>query len=153
MKPLPQETILLLGKDFDITVTVSASITSEDDLKLSLGHSLRGIYEDITKYLVYNIYEEKAGKNEKGYDQLWKIDMTLPFIFSEDLGHLILSIGDNHSGGITTSRLVVGEERKLVKPFFDPVPKDVTGSLGEDMLIETQIRGSTPIEVNLYYIF
>ena len=150
VKPLPTKTHLLRGEDLDLFVTVYASIASEDDLTLSLGHSLRGLYEDITKHLVYKISEERDMVNTKDDGKMWNIDITLSYNFSDDLGHLILSIGDNHSGAITSTRLVIGEG---IKPFFDPIPEDVMSGPGLDVLIKTQVRGSTPIMVNYLLTF
>ena len=148
VKPLPRETHLLHRKDLGLVITVYASITNADELNLSLGHSLRGLYEDITNYLLYKISEEKDVVNENNDGKTWKIDMTLSYPFSGDLGNLILSIGDSHSGGITTTRLVIGEEKELlVKPFFDPIPEDVIEVPGHDVMINSRAKGSTPIKV------
>ena len=133
-----------------MTITVNASVTSEDDFTLSLGHSFKGTYEDITKHIMYDIIEEEREEEDNAGDgRIWKIDMTLSYTFTEDLGNLILSIGDNHSGGITTTRLFIGEETTLVKPFFDPEPESIEADLGDDILIVTEAKGSSPIEVSV----
>ena len=136
------------GKDVEMNIEVYTSIIiNKDDFTLSLGHSLKGIYEDITGYLLYEISEDKDGENRKYYRKMWKIDITLSYPFSGDLGHLILSIGDSHSGAITTTRPVIGEEKTLVKPFFDPVPRSVQTYPGQDVFINTLVNGYTPIKV------
>ena len=84
---------------------------------------------------------------EEDSDRSWQIDLTLPYPHSQASGDLTLSVGDSHSGDITTTRLVIGQEGKDVAPFFDPLPKSVKTYPGKDVLISTAARGSSPIEV------
>ena len=125
-----------------MSVTISGSMNTEDDVTLSLGHSFKGVHEDLTKYLVYDLYKEEEGRNQ------WKIDMTLPHPYSQASGDLTLSVGDSHSGDVTTTRLTIIQEGKEAAPFFDPVPKSAQASLGEDVLINTRAKGSVPINVS-----
>ena len=153
VKPLPKETYLTPGEALDMSITISASIKSEDHIKISMGHSLKGKYEDVTKYLTHTFSEESKDKIEGEEDsKTWIVDMALSYPFGEDLGNLILSIGDNHSGGITTTRLFIGEDTTLVKPFFDPEPESIEADLGDDILIVTEAKGSSPIEVSVLQI-
>ena len=150
VKPLPKETYLTPGNDLNMSITVSGSISSEDDVIISLGHSLRGVYKDITNYLVYELSEEDDMDGEERH--LWNIDMTLPYPFSQASGDLILSVGDSNGGDVTTTRLIIMQEGKDLAPFFDPVPKSVKTFHGEDVFINAQARGSTPLNVSVYCI-
>ena len=153
--PLPKVTYLTPGEDENMTISISGSIFSEDDVTFSLGHSLNGVYKDITEYLVYEISKEDEMAQEDEMDQdesnLWIIDMILPYPFSQASGDLILSVGDDHSGDVTTTRLITLEEGTEVSPFFDPEPKSVKNYPGQDVLINTRAMGSTPINVSFDY--
>ena len=148
MEPLPEETYLTPGEDLNMSITISGSISSEDDLTVSLGHSLRGSYQDITEYLEFELFE--MDDMDEGEGSMWKIDMTLPYPHSQASGDLTLSVGDSHSGDVTTTRLVIMVEGKEVSPFFDPVPKSVQTYPSQDVLINTRVVGSTPINVSYY---
>ena len=147
MKPLPEVTYLTPGEDLNMSITISGSISSEDDLTISLGHSIRGVYKDITEYLEYEIFEQDAMKDRESSH--WKINMLLPYLFSEASGDLILSVGDTNSGDLTTTRLNTVHAGRQVQPFFDPVPKSVETYTGKDLLIDTRTMGSSPISVRL----
>ena len=158
VKPLPEETHLMPGEDLNLSITINASIVSEDEITLSLGHSSNGLYEDLTDYLVYDLIKQDDDfdvddvDDDDEYDvdgEIWDIDMTLPYPHSQASGDLTLSVGDSHSGDITTTRLVIGQEGKDVAPFFDPLPKSVKTHVGKDMLVNTRARGSTPITVSI----
>ena len=129
-----------------MSVIVRGAILSEDDAIISLGHSLKGVYQDLSKYLVYELSEEDDMDKVEG--SRWKIDMTLPYPYSQAAGDLTLSVGDSHSGDITTTRLIIMQEGKDVAPFFDPEPKSVQTYLGQDVLINTEAKGSTPLNVS-----
>ena len=151
MKPLPKETFVTPKEDMDLAITIKATLTSEDDLTVSMGHSVKGVYHDFTDNLVYILteidYDAPTGEEEDV--RMWEIDMVLTYPYSEVKGHLILSVGDSHSGGITTTRLVTELGEKLVAPFFDPVPESVFVFPDQDVLINTMAKGSTPIEVGI----
>ena len=132
-----------------MTITITGSISNEDDVIIALGHSSRGVYQDITEFLVSELSEEHA-MDEEGIST-WAVDMTLPYPNSQASGDLTLSVGDSRSGDVTTTRLIIreeGNEEKEVAPFFDPVPKSVKPYSGQDVLINTRTRGSTPINVS-----
>ena len=148
MKPLPEETHLTPGDDLDMSVTISGSISNEDDVTISLGHSFRGVYHDITKHLDYKLSEDDMEEEE---GSRWKINMTLPYPHSQASGVLTLSVGDGHSGDVTTTRLVIVQKGKGMAPFFDPVPKSVKTYSGQDVLIDTRVKGSSPLEVICNY--
>ena len=147
MKPLPEETLLTPGKELNMSITISGTISSEDDIIISMGHSLRAIYKDITDYLVYEMSEEDVLDDEEGSQ--WKIDMTLPYPFSQASGDLILSVGDSHSGDVTTTRLTSIQEGRDLEPFFNPAPISVETNPGQDVFINTRARGSAPINVSI----
>ena len=128
-----------------MNVTISGSISSEDDVIMSLGHSFRGVYRDLTEYMEYELSEEED-MDEEEVNQ-WRINMTLPYPHSQVSGDLTLSVGDNRSGDVTTTRLEFIQEGNEVAPFFDPVPKSVSTYHGQDVLINTQARGSLPLNV------
>ena len=157
VKPLPEETHLMPGEDLNLSITINASIVSEDEITLSLGHSSSGLYEDLTDYLVYDLIKQDDDfdvddvDDDDEYDvdgEIWDIDITLPHPHSQASGDLTLSVGDSHSGDITTTRLVIGKEGKDVAPFFDPLPKSVKAYTGQKVFINTEAKGSTPIKVS-----
>ena len=131
-----------------MSVVINASITNEDDITISLGHSSRGIYHDLTKNVAYKLFEIETNEVEEDSDRSWQIDLTLPYPHSQASGDLTLSVGDSHSGDITTTRLVIGKEGKDVAPFFDPLPKSVKAYTGQKVFINTEAKGSTPIKVS-----
>ena len=147
MKPLPRETRLLPGDHLNMSITINASITSPDDITLSLGHSSRGIYEDLTNHLVSTISENEEPLEGAEDSRMWTINMTVPYPHSQASGDLTLSVGDKHSGDITSTRLVVGQEGNDVAPFFDPAPRSVKTYPGQYVLIDTEAKGSSPIKV------
>ena len=149
MKPLPKEIFLTPGEDLNMTITITGSISNEDDVIISLGHSSRGVYQDVTNYLVYELSEEDDMEEEEG--SRWKIDMTLPYPHSQASGDLTLSVGDSCSGDVTTTRLIVAQEGKNMAPFFDPIPKSVQTYPDKDVLINTRAKGSTPLNVSYSY--
>ena len=150
VKPLPKQTHLTPGEDLNMSITINASITStQDDITVSLGHSARGDYEDLTKHMNYEISEDE---NEEEYVKTWKLNVSLPYPYSQSSGDVTLSVGDHHSGDITTTRLIIGQEGKDgkdISPFFDPVPKPQKAFTGQNVLIDTKAMGSTPITVNM----
>ena len=98
MKPLPKETYLTPGKVLNMHIIISASIKSNDDISISLGHSSKGDFEDVTKHLLYKlsgVEEDKSAATKSS--KTWIVDMKLSYPFREDLGHLIISIGDRYS--------------------------------------------------------
>ena len=133
------------GEDLNMSITINASITSEDEIILSLGHSSKGVYQNLTKYLAYEISED----DDEETSRYWKIDMTLPYPHSQASGDLTLSVGDSHSGDITFTRLILTNGEKADAPFFDPAPKSVIINLGQDVLINTAVKGSAPIDVSI----
>ena len=147
MKPLPKETYLAPGEELNMTITITGNISNEHDVKISLGHSSKGVQQDLTKYLTSEMSEEDEMDGEEG--SLWKINMTLPYPYSQESGDLTLSVGDSHSGDVTSTRLIIKQEGINMSPFFDPVPKSVKAYPGQDVLINTQARGSTPINVSI----
>ena len=151
MKPLPEVTYLTPGEDLNTNVTISASITDEDEVIVSLGHSFRGVYQDLTEYLVYKVSQEDETDKEEG--SMWEINMTLPYPHSQVSGDLTLSVGDNRSGDVTTTRLEFIHEGNELAPFFDPLPKSVSTYHGQDVLINTRARGSPPLNVNNSHCF
>ena len=153
MKPLPELTYLTPGKELNISIAIFGKTSSEDDFNISLGHTSRGINQDLTKYIVYELSEKDGMEDEEGDmsdegGSLWELDMTLPYPYSQASGDLTLSVGDSHNGDTTTTRLIIVQEGTEVVPFFDPVPKSVKTYPGQDVLINTLARGSTPINVN-----
>ena len=116
---------------------------------ISLEHSLGEVGQDFTKYLVNDISEEDSMDEEEG--SRWKIDMTLPYPYSQASGDLTLSVGDSRSGDVTTTRLIIKQEGQEMAPFFDPVPKSVKTYPGQDVLINTLARGTTPIDVSSHF--
>ena len=119
---------------------------------MSLGHSARGVYEDISKYIVYELSMEKDDTirdDESG--KHWIIDVTLPYPYSQSSGDLILSVGDSHSGDITTTQLIIEQEEKEIAPFFDPLPRSVEAYTGDDVFINAGASGLFPISVSSYY--
>lgn len=150
MKPLPKETYLVPGDDLHMHIAINASITSTDEITLSLGHSSKGIYEDLTNYLVYKI-SEKEDEFDEGEDdsRLWNIDMQLPYPYSQSSGDLTLSVGDSLSGEITTTQLIIRQEEDNVAPFFDPAPRSVDSYPGEDVLINAEAMSSSPFHVSV----
>ena len=128
-----------------MNITINASLTSKNDITLSLGRSIKGIYEDLTDNLVFDISEEedKDLKEEYGDGRLWHIDMILPDPFSQSSGYLTLNVGDSHSGDITNTQLVM----KSTTPIFDPIPKSVKTYPGQDVFINTEAVGSSPFDV------
>ena len=147
VKPLPEETYLTPGEVLNMSITISGSISSEDDVIFALGHSLNGVYKDISECPVYELTEEVDSDSKEG--SVWEINMTLPYPFSQVTGDFILSVGNSHSGDVTTTRLIIMEEGTEVAPFFDPVPKSVRTYYGQDVFINTQARGSTPLNVSV----
>ena len=123
-----------------MSITINASIASKDEITLSLGHSSRGIYEGITKYIVYEISLLNG--------QLWHVNVTVPYPFSQSSGNIILSVGDSHSGDITTTELIIRQDGKENAPFFDPLPRSVETYSGQDVFIDTEAKGSAPITVS-----
>ena len=153
MKPLPELTYLTPGKDLNMSIAIFGNASSEDDVKISLRHTFRGINQDFTPYLVYKLSEEDGMEDEEGdirdeEGSLWKLNMTLPYPYSQASGDLTLSVGDSHNGDVTSTRLIIVQEGKEVAPFFDPVPKSVQTYPGQDVLINTLAKGSSPISVN-----
>ena len=134
-----------------MSVTISGNISSGDGIIISLDHSSKGVNEDLTKHMVYDLSEEDEMDEEKG--SLWELNMTLPYPYSQASGDLTLSVGDSDSGDFTSTRLIIVQEGENVPPFFDPVPKSVQTYPGQDVLINTLARGSTPINVSLNFHF
>ena len=133
-----------------MSIKITGIISNENDITISLGHSARGVYQDLTEHLVYELSEEDETDEEE--DRIWKINMSLPYPYSQASGDLTLSVGDSHGGDITTTRLIIMKEEnegKEVAPFFDPVPTSVKTYSGQDVLINTRVNGSTPIKVSL----
>ena len=130
-----------------MTIQITCNISSEDDVVISLDHAFRGVKEDLTKYLVYELLEENSMDEEEG--SLWELNMTLPYPYSQASGDLTLNVEDSHSGDVTTTRLIIKQEGHEMAPFFDPVPKSVQTYPGQDVLINTRVRGSTPINVSM----
>ena len=128
-----------------MSITIAGNISSDYDIVLSLAHSSKGLEEDLTKYLVYELSKEDDMAEEEG--SRWKINLTLPYPYSQASGNLTLSVGDGDSGNVSTTRLIIVQEGKEVVPFFDPVPKSVKTYLGQDVLINTLAKGSIPIKV------
>ena len=131
-----------------MSIAILANISSEDDVIISLGHSFKGVYQDLTKYLVYEMSEED--EMEKNESSLWTINMTLPYPYSQASGDLALIVRDSDSGDSTATRVIILQEGEERMPFFDPVPKSVKTYPGQDVLINTRARGSTPIDVSCY---
>ena len=153
MKQLPEESNLTPGDDLDMNVIISTTAISEDGITLSLKHYSDGIYNDLTKYLVYDLSDNTDdSKYDKENARIWKIDMTLPYPHSQASGDLILSVKDDHSGGETSTRLVIAQEGNDGLPFFDPIPSSVTSYTGEDLFIETKVKGLTPLIVSIMII-
>ena len=134
-----------------MSVTISGNISSGDGIIISLDHSSKGVNEDLTKHMVYDLSEEDEMDEEE--DSLWELNMTLPYPYSQASGDLTLSVGDSDSGDFTSTRLIIVQEGKDEAPFFDPVPKSVQTYPGQDVLINTLARGSTPINVSLHFHF
>ena len=149
MKPLPKVTFLAPGQDLNMSITIAGNISSDYDIVPSLAHSSKGLEEDLTKYLVYELSKEDDMVEEEG--SRWKIDLTLPYPYSQASGNLTLSVGDGDSGNVSTTRLIIVQEGKEVVPFFDPVPKSVKTYLGKDVLINALAKGSIPIKVSSNY--
>ena len=124
-------------------------ISDEDDITVSLGHSSisKAVYQNLTKYIGFELSDED--ETDEAESNLWKLNVTLPYPDSQASGDLTLSVGDNHSGDVTTTRLIIEQEGINMSPFFDPVPKSVKAYPGQDVLINTQARGSTPINVSI----
>ena len=150
-----------------MNVYISGDISNEDDVIVSLGHSSRGVYQNVTKYLVYELSKKESMEEEGDMEEymaehieedgsmkegrsLWKLDITLPFPHSQASGNLTLSVGDSHSGDVATTRLIIKQDGKEMAPFFDPIPKSVKTYPGQDVLIYTIASGSTPISVRLF---
>ena len=150
MEQLPELTYLTPAKDLNMSIVISGKKSSDDDVIISLSHSSRGVNQDLTEYLVYEISEE-ADVDEEEVDQ-WRINMTLSYPYAQASGDLTLSVGDSHSGDVTTTRLIIVQEGTEVVPFFDPVPKSVKTYPGQDVLIDTLARGSIPISVSSFFI-
>ena len=131
-----------------MNITISGNISSEDDISISLRHSGRGFYQDLSKYLVYELSEIDEMDGKEG--NLWEMEMTLPYPYSETSGDLTLRVKDKHSGDTTNTRLIVRQEEQEVAPFFDPVPKSFKTYPGQDVFINTKAKGSTPINVSIY---
>ena len=131
-----------------MSILVKASITSKDDIVVSLERYSEGIDENLTKYLVYELSAVEGDKKEieKG-SQLWKIDMTLPYPQSQISGDLTLRVKDRHSGDLTTSRLSVQQEGNV--PFFHPEPQSVVAFIGEMVFVNSRARGSEPLIVSI----
>ena len=146
MKHLPEETYVTPGQDLNMSVTFYSGISGEDDVTLFLGHSFRGVYQDLTEHLVYEISEEDEA--DEGEGSLWELDLILPYPYSQASGDLTLHVRDNQNGDVTTTRLIIVQDGKGTPPFFDPVPKSVQTYPGQDVLINTQTKGSTPIDVS-----
>lgn len=133
------------GDDLNMSIIINTSVsTNEDDIILSLGHSFKGVQQNLTKYLAHEL--SKEGGDEEDV-RVWKIEMTLPYPYSQSSGDLTLSVGDNLSGDITSTRLIIGQEDDKA-PYFDPVPKSVKAYPGKDVLINTRAKGSSPINVS-----
>ena len=154
VKPLPKETYLKPGKDLNMSITIFADISGEEDVSISLGHSSRGVYQNLTEHLVYDLYEvaadEDEGEEENEAGKMWNVDMTLPYPHSQASGDISLSVKDRHSGDFTTTQLIIRQEGKDRAPFFDPVPKSVETKTSEDALVDTRVRGSKPIKVGIF---
>ena len=141
-----------------MSIEITASITSKDDIIISLGHSSRGVYEDLTEHIVFEISEaaEEIMKDEEKGEK-WVIEMVLPYPHSQASGDLTLSVGDSHSGDITTTQLIIKQDGEMKSPYFDPLPRSVDAYPGQDVLINTESKGSAPISVSvmksLKYIF
>ena len=150
-KPLPEETYLSPNEDLIMGINVSASRTFEDDIIISLGRSSRGVYEDLTQHITYKVSENEYDDVEKDDDgEDWIVDITVPYPYSQVSGDLTLSVGDSHSGDITSTRLIIRQEGKEMTPYFDPAPKSIVASPGQDVLINTAAMGSTPFNVSVF---
>ena len=148
MKPLPKETYLTPWEDLKLGITINASITSKDEITISLGHSSKGIYQDITKFITFEISEIEDENKVDFNDQLWSVNVTLPYPYSQSSGDLILSVGDSHSGDITSTQLIIKQEEKESAPFFDPLPRSVEAYTGDDVFINAGASGLSPISVS-----
>ena len=131
-----------------MSVVINASITNEDDITISLGHSSRGIYHDLTKNVAYKLFEIETNEVEEDSDRSWQIDLTLPYPHSQASGDLTLSVGDSHSGDITSTRLIIRQDENEFSPYFDPVPRSVESHPGKDVFIPMSAMGSLPINVS-----
>ena len=151
VKPLPEEINIRPEEDLLMNVTISASIASEDEITVSLEHSARGVIEDLTKYLVYELSTEEPDDDGREVTRNWKIDLTLPYPYSQSSGDITLNVKDDHSGDVTSTRLVIRQEGNNRTPFFDPVPKSVVGFSGDDVHFIAQARGSKPLIVSYLY--
>ena len=152
VEPLPEETYLVPGEGLNMSITISAAISSKEEITLSLKHSSRDSHKDLTKYLEYQVLEE-TGDIEYNQDKTrkWKINMTLPYPHSQASGDLILTVKDDHSGDVTSTLLVMSQEANGGGPFFDPVPSSVQGYTGEDVLIAIGAKGLTPLIVSIIF--
>ena len=148
-KPLPEETYLSPNEDLNMGIKVSASRTFEADIIISLGRSSRGVYEDLTQHITYNVSEDEYDDVEKDDDgEDWIVDITVPYPYSQASGDLTLSVGDSHSGDITSTRLIIRQDENEFSPYFDPVPRSVESHPGKDVFIPMSAMGSLPINVS-----
>ena len=147
VKPLPKVTYLTPGKDLNMSITINASITSVDDIILSLEHSSEEVYENLTKYLIFKLTAEE--ENEEPSTGNWKINMTLPYPYCQTSGELNLIVRDSHSGDFTTTELIIRQDEDDKTPYFDPVPRSVKINPGQDVFINTRIKGTPSINVSL----
>ena len=133
-----------------MSITISGDISSEDDVSFSLGHTSKGFHQDLTKYLVYHLTEEEVeGKINEGDTRNWKVDLTLPYPYSQSSGDITLNVKDDHSGDVTSTRLVIRQEGNDGTPFFDPAPKSTKALIGQDVFVNTQTKGSSPLRVSI----
>lgn len=147
IKPLPKQTLLTPGEDLSMNIEVNASVSSGNDIILSMGHSSRGLYQDLTDHLVYDISKDQK---ESADSKKWNIDMTLPYPYSQASGDITLSVGDGYSGDITSSQLIIVQKQDKA-PYFDPAPKSVKSYPGRDVFIKTEAMGSSPLNVRIFY--
>ena len=153
VKQLPEEIYLLPKEDLNMDISIATTIPSEDDIILSLKHSSRGVHKDLTKYIVYKVLKD-TDDNEYNQEKtrIWKINMTLPYPYSQASGGLTLSVKDDHSGDVTSTRLFISGEENDGAPFFDPAPKSLKSYVGDDLFIETGVKGFTPLIVSIMII-
>ena len=135
--------------DLNMSITISTSSTNPDDITLSIGKYVKGYFDDLTEHIFYE-FSKKVKEGEKREVSIWQIDMDLSYPHAEGDGFIVLSVGDSRSGAITTTHLLHIQEDK--PPYFDPIPKSVVDYIGEDILIDTRAKGSSPIKVIIWYI-
>lgn len=155
MKPLPEEIYLSPGENLDMSITIEANIAGEDEITLSLMHSSNDIHEDLTTNLIYELFEVHNKTIEYGETagRYWKIDLTVPYPYSQSSGNLTLRVRDSRSGDITSTRLLIVQEEDEDTPFFDPAPKSVEAFTNDDVFVNAQARGSSPLTVSIEVSF